>query len=248
MALSGAVRVLRARLCLPVVARTDARQQHRDDAAAAATTRTFARPCVAAMSTMPAASSVARTADGRLGRATDAVRHRVAAAACPLPHALRQLRAGRLQTRTMFIQTQETPNPNSMKFLPGVEVRCRRGQPLTAAALLMPRRRFRPARRSCRAARATFPTRPRPACRRWRASCSPSRACCVSCSARSSSPSRRRTKVGARRGARRGAVSHDGARQPSGRSSSRRCMRPSWTSSVVACRSWCDAAAAARAS
>lgn len=27
-----------------------------------------------------------------------------------------------MQKRTMFIQTQDTPNPNSLKFVPGVEV------------------------------------------------------------------------------------------------------------------------------
>ena len=27
------------------------------------------------------------------------------------------------QTRSMFIQTQDTPNPQSLKFLPGAEVR-----------------------------------------------------------------------------------------------------------------------------
>lgn len=27
-----------------------------------------------------------------------------------------------IPVRTMFIQTQDTPNPNSVKFLPGVEV------------------------------------------------------------------------------------------------------------------------------
>ena len=27
-----------------------------------------------------------------------------------------------IQTRQMFIQTQDTPNPNSLKFIPGVEV------------------------------------------------------------------------------------------------------------------------------
>lgn len=27
-----------------------------------------------------------------------------------------------MQVRNMFIQTQDTPNPNSVKFLPGVEV------------------------------------------------------------------------------------------------------------------------------
>lgn len=27
-----------------------------------------------------------------------------------------------MQKRTMFIQTQDTPNPNSLKFIPGVEV------------------------------------------------------------------------------------------------------------------------------
>lgn len=28
----------------------------------------------------------------------------------------------KLQSRNMFIQTQDTPNPNSLKFIPGVEV------------------------------------------------------------------------------------------------------------------------------
>ncbi len=32
------------------------------------------------------------------------------------------VRAGAIQVRTMFIQTQETPNPQSLKFLPGAQV------------------------------------------------------------------------------------------------------------------------------
>ncbi|XP_076244858.1 NFU1 iron-sulfur cluster scaffold homolog, mitochondrial [Calliopsis andreniformis] len=34
----------------------------------------------------------------------------------------KQLNVSGLQKRTMFIQTQDTPNPNSLKFLPGVKV------------------------------------------------------------------------------------------------------------------------------
>lgn len=34
----------------------------------------------------------------------------------------RQFNVNDVQKRTMFIQTQDTPNPNSLKFLPGVKV------------------------------------------------------------------------------------------------------------------------------